>query len=94
MQKIKTGDMVYVTTGKFKGKTAKILRIGEKWVYLQGLNIRKAAKKGQWYVDVHHAINISNVQFWDGDAFGRVGITKEDNKKVRVLKKTGKVIEN
>ena len=93
MQKIKTGDMVYVTTGKFKGKTAKILKIGEKGVYLEGLNIRKAGKKGQGFVDVHHAINASNVQFWDGETYGRVGIIKEDEKKVRVLKKTNKVIK-
>jgi ribosomal protein L24 len=30
MQKIKTGDMVMVTTGQHKGKTAKVLRVGEK----------------------------------------------------------------
>ncbi|MBP7007618.1 KOW motif-containing protein [Patescibacteria group bacterium] len=29
MQKIQTGDMVIVTTGQFKGKTAKVLKVSE-----------------------------------------------------------------
>lgn len=89
MKKIKTGDEVIVTTGQFKGKVAKVLKVSEKWVYLEGLNIRKRAKKGQGYIDVHHAIDYSNVQYWDGTAASRIGISTQDGQKVRIVKKTG-----
>lgn|GEM_PF-6951305 len=39
--------MVLVTTGQYKGKTAKVLRVSEDGVYLEGLNIKKRSKKGQ-----------------------------------------------
>lgn len=94
MQKIKTGDMVMVTTGQHKGKTAKVLRVGEKWVYLEWLNIRKRAKKGTGYVDVHHPVDYSNVQYRDENAASRIGIKTEDGKKVRFVKKTGKIVKS
>lgn len=94
MQKIKTWDTVIVTTGQYKGKTAKIVKVNDKGVYLEGLNIKKRAKKGQWYIDVHHAINYSNVQFWDGNKASKVAISiGDDKKKVRVVKKTGQLIK-
>ncbi|MFA7284377.1 MAG: 50S ribosomal protein L24 [Candidatus Absconditabacterales bacterium] len=93
MQKIKTGDMVLVTTGQYKGKTAKVLRVSEDGVYLEGLNIKKRSKKGQGYVDVHHAINYSNVAYWDGEKSSRVGFTIEDGKKFRTLKTTKTVLK-
>lgn len=93
MQKIQTGDMVIVTTGQFKGKTAKILKVGDQGVYLEWLNIKKRAKKWQWYTDVHHAINASNVQYWDGNTSSKVAIEVRDGKKVRVAKKTKAVIK-
>jgi large subunit ribosomal protein L24 len=94
MQKIKTWDTVIVTTGQYKGKTAKILKVNDKGVYLEGLNIKKRAKKGQGYIDVHHAINYSNVQFWDGKKASKVSIKiGEDKKKTRIVKKTWEVIK-
>lgn len=93
MQKIQTGDMVLVTTGQFKWKTAKILKIGDQWVYLEWLNIKKRAKKWQWYINVHHAINASNVQYRDWSVSSKVAIEVHDGKKVRVAKKTKALIK-
>lgn len=93
MQKIQTGDMVIVTTGQFKGKTAKVLKVSEQWVYLEWLNIKKRAKKWQWYIDVHHAINASNVQYRDWSTWSKVAIEVHEGKKVRVAKKTKAVIK-
>lgn len=92
MQKIQTWDLVIVTTGQFKWKTAKVLRVWDKWVYLEGLNIKKRAKKGEWFIDVHHAIHYSNVQFFDWTSASRVAVITEDTKKVRIVKKTWKII--
>jgi len=92
MQKIQTWDLVMVTTGQFKGKVAKVLKVSEKWVYLEGLNIKKRAKKWQGYIDVHHAINYSNVQYFDGETASRVWVEFVDGKKQRVVKKTGKAV--
>lgn len=92
MQKIQTWDVVMVTTWQFKGKAAKVLKVSEKWVYLEWLNIRKRAKKWQWYIDVHHAIHYSNVQIFDWNSTSRVWIEIVDGKKQRVVKKTGKPV--
>lgn len=92
MQKIQTWDLVIVTTGQYKWKTAKVVKVSEKWVYLEGLNIKKRAKKGQGYVDVHHSINYSNVQYFDGNSASRISIDVVDWKKQRVVKKTGKTV--
>lgn len=93
MQKINTGDLVVVTTGQYKGKTAKVIRVDEKGIYLEWLNIRKKAKKWTGYVDVHHPIDRSNVQFRDGDQASRIGIKRDDDgKKVRFIKKSGAIV--
>jgi ribosomal protein L24 len=92
MQKIQTWDLVIVTTGQFKWKTAKVVKVSEKWVYLEGLNMKKRAKKWQWYIDVHHAIDYSNVQYFDGNWASRINIDVVDWKKQRVVKNTGKPV--
>ena len=101
MHKIKKGDLVKVITGKDKDKTGKVLSVNVKknTVLVEGCNmVTKHTKPSQTNQNggiVHQEapIDISNVMlFVDGKAT-RVGFEVKDGKKVRVAKKTGKVVE-
>lgn len=100
MQKIKKDDLVVVTTGKDKDKQGKVISVDTKKnkVLVQGCNmITKHTKQTPGnpqggIVNQEAAIDISNVMLVvDGQAT-RVGFEVKDGKKVRVAKKTGKVI--
>ena len=93
MKKIQTGDMVIITTWSFKSKTGKVVRVLDEKIYVEWINIRKRAKKGQWYVDVHLPIHCSNVQYRDGNTWSKIAIKIENGKRTRVVKKTGKTVE-
>ena len=94
MKKIKTGDMVKVITGKYKGKTAKVISVDGDSVFLEWLNIVKRAKKQQWYQDKQLPINISNVAYQDGDVTSKIWFTMDWDKKVRLIKKTNNKLNN
>ena len=90
MRKIKKGDKVQVIAGRFKGSISTIVKVDEDKVYLEGINIVKRAVKGQWFVDRHLPIHISNVMFYCEKCKKpvRLGIKFQDNgKKVRYCKK-------
>ncbi|MBU4480998.1 50S ribosomal protein L24 [Patescibacteria group bacterium] len=68
--KIKKGDTVLIISGKYRGKTGKVLRAFPKGgkVLVEGVNIikkhqkpRKTGEKGQ-VIEMPSPINISNVQ--------------------------------
>ena len=101
MHKIKKGDLVKVITGKDKDKTGKVLSVNVKknTVLVEGCNmVTKHTKPSQTNQNggiVHQEapIDISNVMlFVDGKAT-RVGFQMDGDKKVRVAKATGKVID-
>ena len=98
--KIRKGDNVIVTTGKDKGKKAKILKVFPKdsLVLVEGLNLKKkhqkaktSNQKGQ-IIDMSMPMHISNVSLLDGGKRTRAGFKIAGEKKVRVAKKTGKEI--
>ena len=101
MHKIKKDDLVKVISGKDKDKQGKVLRVDMKnnKVLVEGCNmVTKHAKPsaGNPQGGITHKeapIDISNVMLVVKGVATRVGFKVEDGKKVRVAKKTGKVID-
>lgn len=101
---VKSGDTVQVIAGKDKGKVGEVLKAIPKTsqVLVKGVNIRtrhvkprQDGESGQ-IVTEEAPIHSSNVMLYSEKqkVASRVGYTfTEDGKKVRVLKKTGEVID-
>ena len=99
--KIKKGDTVTVIAGKDKGKEGKVLAVNVKdnTVIVEGINMvtkhskPSAANQQGGIITKEAPLHISNVMLVvDGQAT-RVGFQMDGDKKVRVAKKTGKVID-
>lgn len=97
--KIKKNDTVLVITGKDKGKKGKVLRAipSENKVIVEGVNVQTRHMKAKQdqpaeIRKIEGAIDVSNVMLVEGGTPTRVGYKLEGEKKVRVAKKTGKVI--
>ena len=99
--KIKKGDRVVVLTGKDKGRQGAVLRVlpKEDRVVVEGLNMvqrhtRPTQTDPQGGIkNKESAIHISNVAIVDSKGKPtRVGFRVEGDKKVRVAKTTGEVI--
>ena len=101
MNKIKKDDTVQIITGKDKGKTGKVLSVDVKKnkLKVEGCNMQtKHAKPSQanpngGIIQKEGEIDISNVMLVVDGQPTRVGFEVKDGKKVRVAKKTGKVID-
>lgn len=101
MSKIKKGDMVQVITGKDKGKEGKVIAVNKKnnTVLVEGANmITKHAKpsmQNQQGGIIHQEgpIDISNVMYVHNGQPTRIGYKMDGDKKVRIAKKTGEVID-
>ena len=100
--RIKKDDMVIVITGKDKGKTGKVLRAIPKQhrVVVEGVNIQAKHQKQTRteQAEIKHVegpIDVSNVMYYDDKAKEaiKIGYELRDDKKVRVSKKTGNVID-
>ena len=102
--KIKTGDMVKVISGRYKGTTGEVKAVSPKTnkVIVEGVNlVKKSMKPTQANPDggiVEHEapIDASNVVFYDVKAKDGVKLGTKINdkgKKVRINKKTGKEIK-
>lgn len=101
---IKSGDTVQIITGKDKGKVGKIRAAipRKSQVIVEGVNIRtrhikprQDGESGQ-IVTEEAPIHSSNVMLYSEKqkVASRVGYTfTEDGRKVRVLKKTGEIID-
>lgn len=99
---VKTGDTVYVISGKDKGQTGKVLRVFPKKgkILVEGINkITKHLKPSQMnpqggVVEREAPIFSSKVMIFDEKAGKptRVGYKFENGKKVRYSKKTGEVL--
>lgn len=107
--KIKTGDKVKVIAGKRQdqGKIGKVLQIlkskesDQVLAVVEGVNMKKkhlrsrrAGEKGQ-VIELASPIHISNIMLVDpkSNKPTRVGFKKEGDKKVRVAKVSGEIIE-
>lgn len=99
MQKIRKNDLVKIIAGKDKDKTGKVLKIKDGRVIVEGCNLvtkhikPNAANPQGGIVQQPAALDISNVMLLVDGQPTRVGFTIKDGKKVRVARKTGKVID-
>ncbi len=99
--KIKKGDMVKVIAGKDKDKEGKVIAVNKKnnTVLVEGINMvtkhTKPSMSNQQGGIVHQEgpVDISNVMYLHNGKATRVGFKMEGDKKVRVAKSTGEVID-
>ena len=99
--KIKKDDMVQVIAGKDKGKSGKVVSVDKKngTVVVEGINKvfkhSKPSMANQQGGILHHEapIDISNVMYVHNGKTTKIGYTFQDEKKVRVAKSTGEVID-
>ena len=99
MFKIKKGDTVKVITGKDKeGKVVLVDRKNNK-VVVEGINMitkhtkPSASNPNGGIIQKEAAIDASNVMYVHKGKATRIGFKLQDNKKVRVAKSTGEVID-
>ncbi|MBQ7174993.1 MAG: 50S ribosomal protein L24 [Lachnospiraceae bacterium] len=100
MHKIKKDDMVRIIAGKDKGKDGKVLSVdtAKHRVVVEGCNMvtkhmkPNAVNPQGGIVKIEAAIDISNVMLLADGQPTKVAIKEENGKRVRVAKKTGKVI--
>ena len=99
--KIKTGDNVVILTGKDKGRTGKVTKVlpSTNRVLVQGINMVQRHTKpsqGDPQGGIKHKempIHVSNVSLVDSNGKAtRVGFRVDGDKKVRIAKTTGEVI--
>ena len=99
--KIKKGDMVKVIAGKDKDKEGKVIAVNQKTgkVIVEGVNMitkhTKPSAQNQNGGIVHQEapIDISNLMYVHNGKTTRVGFKIEGDKKVRIAKSTGEVID-
>lgn len=101
---VKSGDTVQVVAGKDKGKVGEVLKVFPKasQVIVKGANVRtrhvkprQDGESGQ-IITEEAPIHSSNVMLYSEKekVASRIGYTfTEEGKKVRVLKKTGEIID-
>ena len=99
---LKVGDKVVVIAGSSKGKEGKITKTlrKENRVIVEGCNIVKKHRKGNGQesggiLEVEAPIHVSNVMLIDPKTKTRtrIGHTIENNKKIRVAKKSSEKID-
>ena len=101
MMKIKKGDTVKVIAGKDKDKEGKVVSVDHKngKVVVEGVNMvtkhmkPSAANPNGGIVQKEAAIDASNVMYVHKGKATRVGFKLDGDKKVRVAKSTGEVID-
>lgn len=98
--KIKKGDNIIVLSGKDKGKTGKVesVLVKSDMVLVEGVNImtkhqknKRTRSQGQ-VIKKASPIHVSNVALMEDKKAVKVGYKIEDGKKVRVSRKTGKIL--
>ena len=99
MNKIKKGDTVKVIAGKDKDKEGKVLAVKDGKVLVEGISMvtkhtkPSAANQQGGIVNKESYIDVSNVMYLHKGKPTRVGFKMDGDKKVRVAKATGEVIE-
>ena len=100
--KIKKGDTVKVIAGKDKGKEGKVLAVNAKdnTVLVENVNMvtkhskPSMANQNGGIINKEAPLHISNVMLVVDGKATRVGFQMDGDKKVRVAKSTGDVIED
>ena len=101
MQKIRKGDKVVVLAGKDKGRSGEVLKVmpKEDTALVRGINIvrrhqRQTQTQEGGILSKESPINLSNIAIADpkDGKPTRVGFKIDGDKKVRVAKTTGEVI--
>ena len=99
--KLKKGDEVIVLTGKDKGKTGKIVKMIHKKNKAIVTDINKVKKNQKpdnnqpgGIIDKEMPVHISNLSFYDSESKKsvKIGYKIDNNKKIRIIKTTGKAI--
>ena len=101
MTKIKKGDTVKVIAGKDVGAEGKVLSVDAKAgkVVVEGVNVVKKhtkpsmANQNGGIVEKEAPIDASNVMYVHKGKATRVGFKIDGDKKVRIAKSTGEVID-
>lgn len=100
MKKIKIGDNVKVILGRDKNKIGKVQRIFDKKIIIEGINTKiKHVKPSQKdkigkIIKFDAPISISNVMVCNEKGLAsKISIIFENNKKIRILKKTKELIK-
>ena len=99
--KIKKGDMVKVIAGKDKDKEGKVIAVNHKngTVLVEGVNMLtkhtkpSMANQNGGIIHQEGPIDASNVMYLHKGEATRIGFKMDGDKKVRVAKATGKVID-
>ena len=100
--RIKKDDTVIVLTGKDKGKTGKVIKAMPKQgkVIVEGINMQTKHQKQtqKEAAEIKHQegpLDVSNVMYYDTKTktASKIGYKMEGDKKVRVAKKTGTIID-
>ena len=99
--KIKKGDTVKVIAGKDKDKEGKVIAVNKKdnKVLVEGVNMLtkhtkpSAANPNGGIIHQEGPIDASNVMYLHKGKATRVGFKMDGDKKVRVAKSTGEVID-
>ena len=99
--KIKKGDTVRVIAGEDKDNEGKVIAVNQKnhTVLVEGVNMIKKhtkpsmANQNGGIIEQEGPIDISNVMLLVDGKTTRVGFQMDGDKKVRVAKATGKVID-
>ena len=99
--KIKKGDMVKVIAGKDKDKEGKVIAVNHKngTVLVEGVNMLtkhtkpSMANQNGGIIHQEGPIDASNVMYLHKSEATRIGFKMDGDKKVRVAKKTGEVID-
>ena len=99
--KIKKGDMVKVIAGKDKDKEGKVIAVNHKngTVLVEGVNMLtkhtkpSMANQNGGIIHQEGPIDASNVMYLHKGEATRIGFKMDGDKKVRVAKSTGEVID-
>ena len=99
--KIEKGDMVKVIAGKDKDKEGKVIAVNHKngTVLVEGVNMLtkhtkpSMANQNGGIIHQEGPIDASNVMYLHKGEATRIGFKMDGDKKVRVAKKTGEVID-
>ena len=102
--KIRRDDQVLVISGKDRGKTGRVIEVDprKERVFVEGLNIVKRHQRPRpgstdpgGVIEKPGPIHISNVMLLDptDNKPTKVGVVREDGKRYRVARRTGKKID-
>jgi large subunit ribosomal protein L24 len=106
--RIRRDDTVRVISGKDRGKTGRVLRVDLKHerVFVEGLNMQKRHQRprtlrdtqrtgGGGVIEREGPIHVSNVMLVDPTSGEptRLGVRREDGRRVRVARRSGNTID-